>query len=102
MPDVAFHRTDPTYPFLHRPLPYRLRELAPGALESIDFDRIAKRGAGSMGLDVAHGAGINSGFAVGSYQQVGLCSGIGGCERAGTSPMVFGTAAYHAINMVTR
>ncbi len=53
-----------------------------------------------MCLDVAHCARIDSSLAIGRNQQVGLRPGIRGGERAGTSPMIFGTGANNGINMV--
>src|SRR5436305_1243366 len=64
------------------------------------FDVVPNRSPSSMCLDLADVAGIDPGLAVGCDQHVSLCSGIGGCERTGTPPVVFGTAAYHPINMV--
>src|SRR5436305_4788642 len=101
MSDVAFDRTDSTHGLRHRPLSHKLCQLAPGGLESIDFDGVPKRSSRSMRLDVAHRAGIDSSLAIGRDQQVSLRSGIGGRKRTGTPPMIFGTAANHPINMVT-
>ena len=109
MADVAFHRANPTRCDRYRspavgavPCACPLCQLAKRHLESVDFDRVTKRGPGPMRLDVAHRARIDPGLAVSGNQQVCLCSGIRGCERTGTSTMIFGTAANHAINMVIR
>src|SRR5439155_25147811 len=82
MPDVAFYRTDPTRGFLQRSPPYRLRELVPSSLECIDLDRIPQSSPGSVCLNVTHCARIDLGLEVGCDQQIGLCSGIRGRERA--------------------
>src|SRR5262249_53900927 len=82
-------------------LSYYLGELAKSGFESIDFDRIAEPRTSSMRLDIAHCARIDFGLAISRNQQVGLCPGIGGRERTGTPTMIFGTAAYHSIDMVT-
>src|SRR5436305_11554059 len=101
MSDVAFHRADPTSSHRPRFLSHALGQLAEGGLESSDFDRVPKLSPGSMSLDVAHRARIDPGLAVSGDQQVGLRSGIGGCERTGTPTMIFGAPTDHAINMVT-
>src|SRR5437667_2339877 len=54
-----------------------------------------------MCFDVAYRAGVDPGLAVGSDQQVGLCSGIRSGERTGSPAMVFSTAKNNTINMVT-
>ena len=54
-----------------------------------------------MGFNIAHCARIDPCLAIGRNQEVSLCSGVGSCERTGTSSMVFATANDHPINMVS-
>jgi hypothetical protein len=45
--------------------------------ESTDFDRVTERGAGSVGLDIAHGRGIDAGYGVRFGDDIGLSGRVG-------------------------
>src|SRR5437762_13712920 len=104
---MAFHSANPT-PCLRRwyllltvgTVPCACSQLAEGSLDPIDFDRVPKLRPSSVSLDVAYCTRIDPFLAVGSNQEVGLCSGIRCRERTGTPAMVSGTPTYHPINLL--
>ena len=67
--------------------------LTQGAVQSFDFNWVAKRRASSMRFDIADAAGIDSGIGDGAGDDIGLGSGARHRVAAGATTGIHGAAA---------
>src|ERR1041385_6901016 len=99
MPDVALDRPQPAVT-RGRLLSHLLGESSKGAVQTVDFGRIAKLGSCSMCFYVTHAPGANPRFPKCVFDQFRLRLRVRRGQRISPASMIFRRSAYQAVYVI--
>ncbi len=100
VPDVRFHRTHAAIPLPRFVDAQFLGQFAERHFQAVDLDRIAQFGTGAVGLDIADAPRIDTGLAIGRFQQLGLGPRVGRGQGVGLAAVVLHGAANQGVDVI--
>ncbi len=100
VPDVRFHRTHAAIPLPRFVDAQFLGQFAERHFQAVDLDRIAQFGTGAVGLDIADAPRIDTGLAIGRFQQLGLGPRVGRGQGVGLAAVIFHGAANQGVDVI--